>query len=98
MEIKIPDKIQVGGHEYRVVYRDDLDRTERWRGTANHVNLSIEIDSHEEGTRLMSTFLHELLHSVDKIYNCAAIPEEGIDAISEGLTQALQSMGIKFVR
>ena len=98
MEIKIPEEIKVGAHTYKVVFREDLDRNERWRGTSCHSSLKIEIDSYEEGTRLASTFLHEVLHCADKVYNRGDMPEDTIDAIGVGLTQIFKSMGINFVR
>ena len=98
MDIKIPDEVQCGAHTYSIVYNNKLDRIERMRGISNHFLQKLELDSGEEGTRLMGTLVHEFVHIADRIFNNQSMNEETVEAIGEGLTHILLSMGIRFVR
>jgi hypothetical protein len=39
---------------------------------------------------------HEIIHAIDRVYNNQSLPEDGVDALAEGLTQVMrESFGIE---
>ena len=94
--MKIPKKITIGSHTYKVRISTDLWKREGLFGSAQHNIQLIEIETgqHPEGVHI--SFVHELLHCVDKCYNNHALAEETIDALAEGLSQVFLQLGIKF--
>lgn len=94
--MKIPKKVKIGGHIYKVdedykfIERSDL------QGLCDHYQRAIFITpfdtngSKRERTGIEETFIHELIHCVDEIYNGKKLEEETVKRISEGLYQVLK--------
>lgn len=97
--MKIPKSIKVGGHTYKVILRDYLWMEEGNIGQARHnTNQIIEIDPKLHPEQIGCTFWHEVLHTINRIYNNNQLGEDDVNAISEGLFQVLSDMGITFER
>ena len=97
--MKIPESIKVGGHTYRVLFRDDLWLEEGNVGQARHnTRQIIEIDPKLDPEQIGCTLWHEIIHTINRIYNNNQLGERDIDAVAEGLFQVLSDMGITFER
>ena len=97
--MKIPRSIKVGGHTYQVEFMDGLWMREGNLGQCrHHTDQTIELDSALHPDQTAATFLHEMLHIVDRVYNKGSLGEDEVDAIAEGLYQAFSEMGITFER
>ena len=93
--MKIPDKIKVAGHTYKVIWDDEKLSNEGFTGLACHNELIIYLCKIYRGEKLAKsvieeTLLHEILHTVDVNYNNHALNEDTIDRLSEGLHQVLK--------
>lgn len=93
--MKIPNKIKVGGFEYKVVRNYRFKET-ALAGQAHHRTLEIRLSDVETNglkypkSKVEETFLHELLHCVDNVYNCGKLDEDMVDRLSNGLYQVLE--------
>lgn len=93
MKIKVPKKIQYGCHAYDVFFKDET--LDDYDGDAIHLAQEIRIRKALPPSRRITTFIHENLHPINKIYNCD-LREEQIESLCEGLGQLLFSnMGIE---
>jgi len=91
--MNIPDKVRVGGHEYRVV--KDYVFVERADLTAQaaHDTCAIRLgQGYRESCRSKQEeiFIHEILHSVDWVYNGGKLEESSVENIGQGLYQVLK--------
>lgn len=94
--MNIPQNLKVGGHSYAVnmAYRFK-DRTDIM-GQANHQRSEIVVSDVDcagnplERTQSEQTFVHELVHCVDQVYNNNKLDEDTVARISEGLYQVLK--------
>ena len=96
--MKIPESIKVGGHTYYIEYSRDLIRDDGRLGQVTWQMMRIQLEENQSESSLAATFLHEVLHIVDKHYNAKRNEEADIDRLSEGLYQVLSDMGITFER
>ena len=104
--MKLPDKLKIGGHEYRVLfpytYRERSDILGQCDFDLKELRIS-EIDGSgniRADSSIMVTFLHEILHAIDfhtgqKIFNTNE-GENWCDGISEGLYQVLKDNKLVF--
>ena len=93
--MKIPDKIRVAGHTYKIVWDDKYLTNEGYVGLSVHNKLLIYLCKKYRGEKLSKsiieeTFLHEILHTIDANYNNHSLNEETVDRLSEGLYQVLK--------
>lgn len=81
----MPDKLTIGGMEYRIVEVDQISKDEFINGEIDFINGVIKIDSTMTHDRKMITLVHEVLHGV-----CDAI---GLDELgqNESAIQGLAS-------
>lgn len=98
--MKIPPSLKVGGHLYQVlmpytfVDRSDLS------GQSCHSTLQLKISVVNQGgerrsrSQIEETFLHELIHCVDVVYNSSGLSEDAVTRLSEGLFQVLSDNGL----
>lgn len=96
MRIKIPDKVQVASHTYEINFVSNLIRDEGDRGKLTPHRMLIELDDNMHESLTPVTFLHELLHVIDRHYNCERLHEDDVLCLSEGLCQVLKDIGIEF--
>lgn len=93
--MKIPKELKVGGRVYKVLYPHVFVET-NFYGLANHVSNTISIAARGEGgesvanENIEQTFLHELLHCVDVVYNNHDLTEDVVTRLAEGLYQVLK--------
>lgn len=94
--MKIPKKIRVGGHYYKIHVVDGEDQKKggnNWGKTFHHQK-EIYIDKTAAPTQQEQTFIHEILHCVDKVYNGDELFEKQGEAmvcrLAEGLYQVLK--------
>ena len=62
--MKIPKRVKIGAHTYKVLFRDDLD--DENFGVCRPRKLSMFIDETVERTQQEETFIHEILHAIFK--------------------------------
>ena len=96
--MKIPKTVKVGGHTYEIKYASDLVRDDNQLGVMCWQRGEMLLESRQSESSLATTFLHEMLHAIDRHYNSRRLSEEDTDRLSEGLFQALSDMGISFER
>lgn len=93
--MEIPNKIKVGGHDVKVETNVKFDSPQ----SAGYSNLSEAIIRISEGMSpdsVAQTFLHEILHLVERVYCPTKVKEEVIEQLSEGLYQVLKDNRLKF--
>ena len=94
--MKIPKKVKIAGHYYRVKQDDKGLVKEHLIGTTNNDFKEIRLCKHYKSSRagvkseIEETFLHEVLHAVDKNYNNDSLTEKALNRLSQGLYQVLK--------
>ena len=93
--MKIPDKVKVAGQVYKVVWDDEFLSNQSYMGLACHRDLIIYLCKIYRGDKLAKSIieescLHEILHTVDCVYNNHSLDEDTVDRLSEGLYQVLK--------
>ena len=90
--MNIPKQIKVGGHTYNIslVKGEDYSKGRDNWGRTYHSEKKILIDKEIERTQMEQTFIHEMLHCVDQVYNANSLEEEEITRLAEGLYQVLK--------
>jgi len=97
--MEIPKSIQVGGHTYKVMFVDGLWMREGNIGQAHHnTEQAIEIEPNLHPEQISCSFWHEVTHAINRIYNNNQLGEADVNAISEGIFQVLNDMGITFTK
>jgi len=98
--ISIPKKLQVGGFVYTVkqgpLVNKELERCSDY-GNAREQDLEVRIASNVPPQIRSSTFIHEVLHCVDAVYNNHQMTEGQIHSMSHGLLQVFEGLGVRFV-
>ena len=94
--MKIPKKIKVAGHWYKIKWDDKGLIKQHLIGQINNDFKEIRLCKHYKSKRarakseIEETFLHEVLHAVDKNYNNDALSEKALNRLSNGLYQVLK--------
>ena len=99
MEIDVSGGIDVAGFHYSVecdVSAQEACYASGNLGQCSPSRLKIEIDTRIHRDRISETFIHETLEAVKEHYD-KSLSHETLEKISEGLYQALKSLGINFV-
>lgn len=89
MRIKVPKEIKVGLHKYSVSYRANLYVDERCFGDENCRTLKIRIEPAVATSVKCITFLHEVLHAIDRNYS-TALPDGDLDRMASGIAEFLK--------
>ena len=104
----IPEKVKVGGREYKISFPYCFqDNAQVLYGLHDPGQLSIRLSEVDESGNkrsefaLLQTFLHEILHAVDYVYNQGTVTrqtdgERIIDQLAEGLLQVLRDNALDF--
>jgi len=96
MIIKIPKRIKLATHAYRIEYKANLQLLEGSCGNVNHMEQVMQFDPSTAKTQLDVAFLHEVLHIIDRQYNCK-MDNETTDRLAEGLAELLtNNLGMQF--
>ncbi len=104
MKYKYIERIQIGGHNYKLILKDasTVDEDGQHCGDSCQANLEIRCASKlPDGTsRALSsievTFWHEILHQIDRVYTTKdenILGEGDIERLSQGLYQVLNQLG-----
>ena len=94
--MKIPSKLKVGGHTYEVIKDYKFTQEPKLCGQADHDAGEIRLAPLDPSgckrmpSRLDETFIHEVMHCVNNVYNDNALTEETISRLSQGLYQVLK--------
>lgn len=83
--MKIPSRIQVGGHFYDIVPVEAMSDN----APVTHRLQKILINMEGASSRRVEGLVHELLHVVNSVYNSGRLDEDSVDSISEGFYQVL---------
>ena len=93
--MKIPDKVKVAGHVYKVVWDNGRLSESGFVGETDH-NLDVIYlckyypKQARAKSEIEETFLHEILHTIDVNYNNHALNEKTITRLAVGLYQVLK--------
>ena len=93
--MKIPDKVRIAGHDYKVRWDDKGLVKESLIGDISNDFKEIRLCRYYKDERaraqseLEETFLHEILHGIDRHYNNDSLDEKEIGRLSNGLYQVL---------
>lgn len=103
--MKIPEKIKIGGHTYKVKYpykfEERYDIYGQWNDPKKTIYIS-EVDGNgvkRAVSSIMVTFIHEILHAIDGMTGLELFlrPKEGeresAEAVSEAIYQVLVDNG-----
>ncbi len=100
MNIIIPRQLKIGGFTYAVEYKEhDEDLRSRNRYGEHHASTrKIILESSFSAEQVNNTFLHEILHAIDAIYNNDKLQEEDNERISYGLHQIFEQLNVNFIQ
>ena len=94
--MKIPDKVKVAGHVYKVEWDDERLSNEGLIGETDHNLCVIYLCRYFHSKKISAksmideTLLHEILHAIDVNYNNHALSEEETTRLATGLHQVLK--------
>jgi hypothetical protein len=96
--------IQIGGHKYKVTLTEAYSVSSDEMRIGDHCPVTLEVrvatQTADGGKRELSvleaTYLHEILHAVDAVYDCE-LTEDNIEPLAEGLYQVLKQFGLKMI-
>ena len=93
--MKIPDKLKVAGHVYKVVWDNGRLSESGFVGETDHNQDIIYLckcypKKERAKSEIEETFLHEILHAIDVNYNNHALSEEETTRLATGLHQVLK--------
>lgn len=95
-DMKRPENIEVGNRTYKVVIDSTLLLREGLFADCDHQKLKISINPRFSSGQLDETLWHEVIHIINSVFLNNKLNEEDINSLGNGLTQAVQSMGISF--
>jgi len=87
--MKIPKKVKVGGLTYKVLLNYKFKEREDLRGQCDNTSQEIRLAGNICQEGIEQTFMHELLHAIDNVYNAYKLDDDTVERISQGLYQTL---------
>jgi len=98
--MKIPDKLKVAGHYYKVFYDDKYLNKEGILGQCDFITQKIRVCKYFQPKKeykrklraksdIERTFYHEMVHAIDGSYNNYGLTEKEVDRLSTGLHQVM---------
>lgn len=95
--IKVPRKIKIGTHTYKVIYDRSIRTDDDRIGETNHRTQVIKIWPEAPLSMKNECLLHELIH-IAEYYFRVHIEDADIDRIAEGMCDFLfNNLGIEFI-
>jgi len=94
--MKIPKKLKVAGLEYDVKTDYKFHQANTLCGQCDHQGQEIRItgkcsdNNQRKRDSVEETFIHEMLHAIDRNYNNSALSEQQVTRLSTGLYQVLK--------
>lgn len=99
MNAVLPKSIKIGGFDYAIEISDyhnqELEAKTAW-GDHSEFLKRIRVASGCSSQQFSQAALHEILHAVDFVYNNGNLSEDAVSALSNGLHQILEQLGIRF--
>lgn len=92
--IKVPSKIQIGGHTYAVLLDKGL-ITDGTYYSIDHMRQHIKISPLIAETIKTASLIRALLCAVNNVYNAGDVEDKHLDGLGEGLNQIFQQWGIE---
>lgn len=102
--VKVLKKIKIGGFDYTIKLSDrinkELDSSGIWgRHFGPLREIQLASDGNMSAQQFSQTFLHELIHAISSVYcESKELAEADVAAVSNGLYQALEQLGVRFVK
>ena len=100
-EIKIPPSLKIGGFTYRIDTskraRHELDSDGAW-GKCRNASREIMVDVTASPEQISSTYLHEIFHAIDSIFNDGGLTEKETRSLTNGLHQVMEQLGVRFIK
>jgi hypothetical protein len=93
--MKIPNKIKVAGHQYKIIIDDKGLSKKGIVGEYSCNSKEIKLCKHFQSKRAMAkseveaTLIHEIIHAIDIHYNNHSLSEKETSRLGEGLYQVL---------
>lgn len=93
--MKIPKKVKVGGHNYKVLYPYNFKERTDASAYLNHLRMEIMIDNDDGNenkkaqSRTEEDFWHEIFHCIGEAYCHGSLTEEQIIGLGQGIHQVL---------
>lgn len=101
IEIKIPPKIPVGGFIIPILMDEKTDQELDAAGGLFGRYIArlkiIQLLTRQSPQELTNTFVHEVSHAINDIYN-ADVNDDGIYDLTNGWHQVFEILGIRFVK
>ena len=91
LNMKLPDKVKIGGHWFNIEYRDERDAYSNMGSSFTCWNLII-LQKDMCASKQMSNLFHEVLHEIGT-QNDLDLSESQVTSISEGFYQFLTDNG-----
>ncbi len=93
--MKIPNKLRVAGHDYKITYRDKWLSKQELVGQCHNDKKKIYICKYYKTVRrakseIELTMMHEILHAIDRHYNDSHLSEKTVRNMANGLYQVLK--------
>jgi len=85
MLVKLPDKIQVGGHTYEIVVVAAMPDS----AAVTHRLQRILVNLESPESQRVKGLLHEITHIINNVYCGSRLEEDDVSGIAEGLLQVL---------
>ena len=93
--MRIPKKVKVGGHWYKVhigyIFKERFDRSGDTDSDIKEIRIAKEtLGVPLPKSQVEQVFIHEILHAIDWVYNSDELEEKQIKRLAEGLYQVLK--------
>jgi len=103
-EIKIPKKVRVAGFPYSIRMGIEVDKelnsSDNWGKCSNLLRViklaTVGVDV--TAIQLSESFIHEVLHAINCVYGGDRLEERDIKALTAGLHQVFEQLGIRFIK
>ena len=94
--MKIPKKLKVAGHYYKVIFDNEGLSKKHLVGQSNNDFKEIRLCKYYKSkrarakTEIEETLMHEIMHTIDRHYNNDNLTEKEVSRLSQGLYQVLK--------
>lgn len=97
MKVKLPRKIKIGTHTYKIIFSPHLNSDDRDFGQINYRTQEIKIWTEAPGSLKNIALLHEIMHLSQHIYR-VEVSDADIDRMAETIAELLfNNLHIEFV-
>jgi len=96
--VKLPEKIKIGAHEYKVLCPYNFRERNDLCGQCNNSLLEIRIDkndscgNHRAESKIIGSFIHEVIHGISETWSIG-LKEEQVEQLEEGILAVLIDNG-----